>query len=300
MKTLRYLFLAALFAAVLGAFAELGAQTSSGRILVSGKEVLRQGDVDTIIEFYEWAFGTAFTGTERERFQEFTVQEFRRDPAAGRKNSDVLIGALQKLKAKTEDEQNEFRQAFTESFVKDLRADNDGGSALLLEVYDRARSGGDANTSAGDAEASAAQAVDQARSAGGIGNIAGSWVWARSGSTTKTVTGVYLGGNASRFTYDISPNGTVAFTGIMTVMTGGCKLTAFSQKKGRATLAGDRLTINWAPTAFSRDDTCSPQKNYKKTLPAETEVYTVSTKNAYGQTQLCLTDKDETCYSPAN
>ena len=135
---------------------------------------------------------------------------------------------------------------------------------------------------------------------GRLTDIAGKWAWGRSGSTTKTVTGVYLGGNASRFTYDISANGAVAFTGIMTSMTGGCKLTAFNARKGRASLVGDRLTIIWGPTSFSRDDTCSPAKNYKKTLPAETEVFTVSIQNSYGQKQLCLTGKDETCFTPEN
>jgi hypothetical protein len=86
----------------------------------------------------------------------------------------------------------------------------------------------------------------------------------------------------------------------MNVMTGGCRLQAFTLKKGRASLSGDTLTIKWAPASFSRDDTCSPSKNYKKTLPAETETLTVKFKNSYGQKQLCLTGKDETCLSPEN
>jgi hypothetical protein len=71
----------------------------------------------------------------------------------------------------------------------------------------------------------------------------------------------------------------------------------FKTAKGRARLNGDTLTINWSPASFSRDDSCSPSQNYKKTLPAETETFQVSLKNSYGQKQLCLTGKDETCYS---
>lgn len=115
---------------------------------------------------------------------------------------------------------------------------------------------------------------------------------------TKTVTGRYLGGTGSRFTYEISPNGSVVFEGIMTTMTGGCQLVAYNTARGRASLNSDRLTITFGPTSFSRSDTCSPAKNYKKTLPAKTETYTVSMRDSYGQIQLCLKGEDEMCYSP--
>jgi hypothetical protein len=109
-----------------------------------------------------------------------------------------------------------------------------------------------------------------------------------------------MGSNGSRFTYQFSANGAVEFTGIMNVMTAGCKLEAFTLKRGKARLNGNTLTINWQPASFSRDDSCSPSKNYKKTLPAETETFQVKLKDSYGQRQLCLTGKDETCFSPAN
>ena len=71
----------------------------------------------------------------------------------------------------------------------------------------------------------------------------------------------------------------------------------FRSAKGRASLNGNTLTIKWGSASFSPDDFCSPSKNYKKTMPAETESFQVKLKTDYGQKQLCLTGKDEMCFS---
>ncbi len=81
------------------------------------------------------------------------------------------------------------------------------------------------------------------------------------------------------------------------MMTGGCRMQIFKTAKGKASLNGDTLTINWSPASFSRDDSCSPSKNYKKTLPAETETFKVNFETYYDDKQLCLTGKDKTCFS---
>lgn len=77
----------------------------------------------------------------------------------------------------------------------------------------------------------------------------------------------------------------------------GCRF--LKSTKGTANLTGDSLTINWEPANFTRDDSCDTAGNYEKTLPAETETLKVAFKESAGQKQLCLTGKDETCFSPA-
>ncbi len=136
-------------------------------------------------------------------------------------------------------------------------------------------------------------AVDMAR-------LAGKWVWSRTGSTTYTDGGSYVGGNGSRFTYEFSEDGQVEFTGIMNVMQGSCSQEVFTSKTGEASLDGDTLTIEWSPAQFKRDFSCDSANNYEKTLPAETETSTVAFKDRSGQEQLCLTNKEETCFSPAD
>jgi hypothetical protein len=195
---------------------------------------------------------------------------------------------------------------FNEGFVKDLRAANDEGSRLLLNIYERGQSRGIGN--GGDNSSDSAESNETTDSndsyetvkkmkVGNLSSIAGTWVSGNTGSISKTTSGVYLGGNASRHTYQFNANGTVEYTGIMNMMTGGCRMQIFKTARGKASLSGDRLTIDWSPANFSRDDSCSPSKNYKKTLPAETETFQIFFETYFDDKQLCLSGKDKTCFS---
>jgi hypothetical protein len=268
------------------------------RVLVAGAKPLRQSDVDRMIEFYEWAFEVKFTAQQHERMRESMEGEFRTDAAQARAGIDDVMASYAKVKALSPAEQEAKREKFAPAFVENLRkATGDPTSELLVSIYDEAHGGGQSSE-----DASTATAADSGRSpdapVGNISAIVGGWVWARSGSSTYTTGGSYMGSNGSRFTYKFLANGSVEYTGIMNVMTGGCRMQVFTAKKGRANLSGGTLTINWAPADFSRDDSCSPSKNYKKKLPAETETFKVRFQDSYGQRQLCMTGKDETCFSP--
>ncbi len=279
-----------------GAFAAR-AQAGGDKVLVAGAKPLRQSDVDALVEFYEWAFGASFSASERGRFRELTASDHRANPAASRRGIDDLLASFNEVKALGEDEREARRRKFAPVFIESLRQSSaDPVAQMLVAIYERVQSG-DANVASSPDEVVEEPA---AGSGGDLSDFVGKWVWGRSGSSTYTTGGAYVGGNGSRFTYQFSAGGAVEYTGIMNVMTAGCRLQAFTIKKGRATLSGDRLTINWQPASFSRDDSCSPSKNYKKTLPAETETFRVSLKESNGQKQLCLTGKDETCFSPEN
>jgi hypothetical protein len=142
---------------------------------------------------------------------------------------------------------------------------------------------------------------------GGAGNtsntreLIGKWAWANTGSSIRNAYGQTIASNGSRFTYEFFPNGTVEYVGIMhSASLIGCRLEAFTTKKGKVSLNGETMTIAWAPASFSRDDTCTPEKNYKKTLPAETETQTWQVKDENGRILLCLNSKNgEQCFDRA-
>ena len=134
----------------------------------------------------------------------------------------------------------------------------------------------------------------------GISSLVGKWVWGSSGSTTYGTNGGRLGSNGSRFTYEFLPNGKAKNTGMMNLMSGACNQQIFQSRQGIFRLAGNTMTIKWSPARFTRDFSCDRANNYTKTLPAETQTYQVRFKDDLGQRQLCLTRKDETCYSPTN
>lgn len=293
---MRYLFILLMIFALTGSTINTYAQAD--KTLVQAKQPLKQADVDTLIEFYEWAFEASFTGSQRDELTRHTVAEYKAKPAESRRTLDDIIQTFAKIKQADSDLQQATREAFLAEFLPEARKGDDENSRLLLAVYEAAHGGG-------GSEAPAAAQEEEPESHGvGDGNLdlsslAGEWVWGSSGSIIRSTTGVYQGGSGSRHTYKFGANGSVEYTGIMNQMTGGCRMQIFRNAKGRASLSGGTLTIKWAPASFSRDDSCSPAKNYKKSMPAETETFQVKFRMATGQKQLCLTSSDEMCFSPA-
>ncbi len=75
MNALKYFFLLVLSFSLIGAYSFIAAQNN--QILVSGKQTLKQSDINSLIEFYEWAFESQFSNEQRENFRDYTVAEFR-------------------------------------------------------------------------------------------------------------------------------------------------------------------------------------------------------------------------------
>lgn len=284
---------------LVGGFTNVSAQTGDKVLVSAGGKTLRQSDVDTMIEFYEFVFDKNFSDAQKLDFADNTKREFEKDPNGNRKAIDDIAAILPKVFTASAEVQQNFKKELLKELLPEIRKNNDLNSGLLLEVYESKNNKIDSSVLA-DNSNDDKQNDSIIANVGNISALAGKWIWGRSGSSTYAAGGAYLGANGSRHTYLFNANGTVEYTGIMNVMTGGCTMQVFKNAKGKASLNGNTLTINWSPASFSRDDSCDRAGNYKKTLPAETETYKVRFKTDYGQRQLCLTGKDETCYSPEN
>lgn len=298
MNKIKILFLTVLCLGLVGGVIKVAAQTDNKVLVSKGGATLKQTDVETMIEFYEFVFDAKFSDAQKMDFADNTKREFEKDPKGNRAAIDDIAKIMPKVLAASGEVRQNFKKEFLNEFLPEARKNADLNSRLLLEVYESGQSGNDdsilANNSNDSENDSAVSNV------GNISALTGKWIWSRSGSSTYAAGGAYLGSNGSRFTYQFSPNGAVEYTGIMNVMTGGCTMQVFKSVKGKASLNGNTLTINWSPASFSRDDSCDRAGNYKKTLPAETETFKIGFKTDYGQRQLCLTGKDETCFSPEN
>ena len=303
MNTLKYFFLTALCAVLIGGAMNVSAQMPDKTLVSAKGKTLRQSDINKLIEFYEWAFQTQFNSAQRRDFQQNTENEFRADPVESRKTVDDIVITLPKILAAEDDVQAETRKNFLAVFLPEARKNSDANSQMLLSIYETANGEIPSNTASNEQkdknEEDPYGSYETVKKVGidNFSSIVGEWVSGNTGSMTTTTSGVYLGGNASRHTYRFSANGAVEYTGIMNIMTGRCRMQIFKSAKGRANLSGDALTINWAPASFSRDDSCSPSKNYKKTLPAETESFKINFETYYDDKQLCLTGSDKTCFS---
>lgn len=283
MNNIKYLFLLILCVGIIGGITHVAAQNGGDVLAAAEGKSLRQSEVDKVIEFYEWAFETKFTGEQRSEFSSIQTENFRKDAAGEKKGISDILNTFAAVRAKNDNDQNKLRQAFNADFVEQLRGGRDGESKLLLSIYDSAQTASESETSASDG-------------GGDISSIAGKWVWSRTGSSTISTIGTYMGSNGSRFTYQFSPNGAVEFTGFMNVMMGGCSQQVFQLRKGQATLSGSTLTIRWQPEKFTRDFSCDTANNYTKTMPAKTEKLQIKFKDDLGQKQLCILGSE--CFSP--
>lgn len=299
---LKHLFLLILCAGVIGGAITVSAQTGADKVLVAGKKTLRQSDIDRLIQFYEWAFQTEFDSAQRADFQRYTEKEFRANPTESRETIDDIVKTLPQILAASESLQADTRKNFLAVFLPQARQNSDANSQMLLSIYENANGTLPTNVvpdkESDDAQSDESYETVKKVKVGNLSSIAGKWVTGNTGSMTTTSSGVYVGGNASRHTYQFSADGTVEYTGIMNMMAGGCRTQIFKTAKGRANLNGATLTINWSPAAFSYENSCSASKSYKKTLPAETETFQIHFETYFDDKQLCLTGKDKTCMSP--
>lgn len=271
---LKYLFLLVICAGVVGNATNVSAQAPGRR------------DVDKLIQYYEWVFEAQFTSDQRSEYQEIKAEDFRNDAAGEKKGIDGILNNFATIKSKSENEQARIRGIVLSTFIKDLRdlGSDNKEAVFLLSVYD-------------GAQAKAAREAD-ANGTGDISAYVGKWVWARTGSGVVSGSGVWMGGNGSRFTYEFSPSGHVKFTGIMNVMQGGCSQQVFQSREGEASVSGNNLTINWQPEKFTRDFSCDAGNNYTKTMPAKVEKVKVNFKTDLGQKQMCFVGAE--CFSPTN
>lgn len=272
MNKIKYLFLLAVCAGLIGSAMNVSAQTGA--------------DTNKLVNYYEWLFETRFTDEQRSQYQEIKAEDYRTDGANEKKGIDSLMKNFAVIKSKDENEQAGVRGSVIGNFIKSLEdAGGDNKEAVfLLSVYN-------------DAQARASQDAG-ANGAGDISAYVGKWAWSRTGSGVVSGSGVWMGGNGSRFTYEFSPNGTVKFTGMMNVMQGGCSQQIFRSIEGKASVSGNNLTISWQPEKFTRDFSCDTANNYTKTMPAKVEKLKVNFKIDLGQKQMCFVGAE--CFSPTN
>jgi predicted enzyme related to lactoylglutathione lyase len=248
-----------------GAAVQLPAQTGGGdKILVtSGRQQLRQSDVDSVIEFYEWAFQARFTGDERERFQAIMVAAFRQDAAESRKGADALIEVLAKVRARDEAAQQKVRVAFSEDFIKELRVSNDASAQLLLGVYERGQTG----------ETTANLMDAPAKSTGGAGakSLVGRWMRSTGLGRGDDGTGKTTYSSGENHTFEFFADGTMQFTSDKKVLSiTQCRISETAKIPGTYTVAGDRLIINLGAGSSVGTSSCEAKGNFKKTLTAST------------------------------
>ncbi|HEX8638054.1 MAG TPA: hypothetical protein VF692_08330, partial [Pyrinomonadaceae bacterium] len=210
-----YLFLLILCLAIIHCAYSVSAQTDGDKIVAAGNPPLLQSEMNTIIDFYEWALEKDFTVAQRRRFIELSVASYQENVAASRKGTAALLEVFGKVRRLSEDERQKIREQLKPELVKEFRSgSNDETSQLLLAVYENTGASNQTEISKEPVETDSAannsmtkpeNAADSL--SGNLSAITGKWAWGRSGSSTYASGGALLGSNGSRFTYQFSANG---------------------------------------------------------------------------------------------
>jgi len=124
-------------------------------------------------------------------------------------------------------------------------------------------------------------------------DLVGKWEKKQSGQSYKGQNGNYVGSSGNYESYTFFADGRVEYSTLIAVQNYGCRIEAFAQNKGRASINGSNIIISFTGGSVRRDDSCSKSKNYTKPLPASSATFGWKTEtDDYGVVQFCLTQAD--------
>jgi hypothetical protein len=178
---------------------------------------------------------------------------------------------------------------------------NDGGESNFNSGRSRNRDEEPINNSVEEPEAPLPQSSVQSENRGGsLRSLVGKWEKKSTmGGRVDANSGRYLGSSGNYESYEIFPDGRVAYSTLISVQQGGCNLSAFGQNQGRAVVSGSQVTFNLSGGTIDRKDTCNSSGDYKRPTKATNYTYSWTIgDDGYGNTQLCLTESDgkQYCY----
>jgi len=278
MNTFKYLFLLILCIGSIGNLNNLYSQNGSDQVLVAGKKTLKQSDVDTLIEFYEWAFETKFTETQREKFQALVTADFRRNPTKERASIDEVLKTFAQISAASEDVQQKGREIFNNEYIEELRrTPNDEDSKFMLEIYENGRKNENPNIAENNSENSSNKPQISGSS---VKKIVGKWKHSGGSGGARDHTGKTLYNNGDDVIFEFFADGTMTFLNEKnTLSITQCRISEITKISGTYTISGDRLTMNLGAGNSVGTSSCDKKGNFRKTLAPSNLTKQFSIKN---------------------
>ncbi|MCD9186084.1 MAG: hypothetical protein LUM44_06605 [Pyrinomonadaceae bacterium] len=278
MNTFKYLFLLILCIGSIGSFNNIFAQDKTDQVLVAGKKPLKQSDVDTLIEFYEWAFETRFTETQRSKFQSLVTADFRRNQAKERASIDEVLKTFAQISAAPEDVQQKGREIFNNEYIEELRrTPNDEDSKFMLEIYENGRK----NENPKVTENSPGNSSNRPQIGGSdTKKIVGKWKHSGGSGGARDHTGKTLYNNGDDVIFEFFADGTMTFLNEKnTLSITQCRISETTKIPGTYTISGDQLTMNFGTGNSVGTSTCDKKGNFKKNLAPASLTKQFSVKN---------------------
>jgi hypothetical protein len=250
---------------------ETTAQTGDKVIIGSGKNSLRQTELNQLIEFYEWLFAVRFTNGEREQFQEFVAADFRQNAATARKNANEVLAAFAKVRTLDADGQDKTREIVAPDFIAELRqSESDPDTRFLLDIYERGQNGNGAEGETTAEVRSNEDANDSLNPSGAASSsLVGRWVKKAGAGGSRDNTGKTLYNNGNDLIFEFSADGTMHFINDKnTLSITQCRITEKTSIPGRYTVSGGTVTMNLGVGTSVGTSSCESSGNFKKNLSA--------------------------------
>lgn len=271
---IKYLFLLILCAGFIGGLTSVSAQETNDKILVAGKQPLKQSEINKTVEFYEWLFETQFSADQRRRFAEIMVADYRQNIAKSRNGLDSLFEYYAKARALNQSGQQKVRDYLKPEFVKEIqRTAGDAMSQFLLNIYE----GNNDLTASTDNQINDSTVSDDnppSQSSSSNGSVSQSIVgkWSRGvGDGFVDYTGKTRYKAGETFTFEFFPDGTVEYdydSDVLSIIQ--CRTKQTNKARGTVKVSGDTMTINLGATTSVGSSTCEKKDNFNRTLPAST------------------------------
>lgn len=260
MQKIKYFFLLFLCLSLFGTLRTVSAQTKA--------------DVDGMVEFYEWAFETDFAPEQRDEFQRIFEQNFRKDSAKRRKNTDIILQTFADIKNANSEARRETRKLYLQGFLPKLKAkeQTDDEAHFLLEVY-RASHGGkdeftDMDAALGD---TFDKSADKAPVVADSKSLFGKWFRTTGSGSITDGTGKTKYGSGTNYFFEFFADGTIEYTvESKTLSIMQCRIESAQKARGKFSTSGDSMTMNLGPMSDSGTNSCNAKENYKKTLEPST------------------------------
>jgi hypothetical protein len=266
MNKLKYFFLLILCFGAVSNISVVSAQTGD-QVLVTGKHQLKQSDIKGLIDFYEWLLEAKFSADQREKFQIYTIREFRANPAENRQTIDEMNNTMSQILATPAGEQAETRKKFLAYYLSNARKNTDENSKMLLSIYETARSG---NAQA-SAESEETETMPRSSNSGSATqSLVGKWTRSE-GSGYIDHTGKTQHKAGKHFMFEFFPDGTVEYVysnDVLSIIQ--CRTKETAKARGTVKISGDTMTINLGPLNAVGSSTCEKNDNFNRTSPAST------------------------------
>lgn len=263
---------------------------ASDEVLADGNPPLTREMSDGVATFFEWLFEARFTPEQRRRLDSVLVAAWRRDDR-GEIKAVAEIGELnQKIAGATEENRHKAREAMLPVLLKNLNAEPNDLSRLLLAVYEgRAASGADAAAGASEEQAGA-----------GADDLLGSWRSSSLGmiSYQNTITGSSRPGRGTTMQYVFHPGGRYEYNGYLETTVYNCTTTYFNPVKGRYRLEGSRIVLAPETNRWQSRNNCAASMNKDADGKLDPQTYTWRVRTEQGRRELCLSSQTggEVCY----